>query len=189
MSDTHPKDPNPEKAEPFDVFVSYAREDSEVAQRLVETLEHSGVRCWLDKISLQPGEPWIPQIRDAIDRSRSFVVVVSGSTVASTPSVSTEWSAIQESCWRRQDVSVFPVTVGKVDVPPFLRQWQTFRIDKPNASVEGITEAISARLSTGGEQKQDQRAIDDASTVKRFRDIESVLTAGRTEEQDSSSDE
>src|SRR5437867_4748053 len=102
MAENPPKYPNAGEAKPYDVFVSYARDDSEVAKRLVETLEHRGVRCWLDTTSLQAGSQWASQIRDAIDRSRSFVVVVSGSTLPSSPWVSREWSAIQESVWRRQ---------------------------------------------------------------------------------------
>lgn len=183
MSDKPPK--GPEESKPFDIFISYARDDAEVAKRLVETLEHRGVRCWLDTSNLQAGTPWADQITDAIESCRNFVVVVSGSTVSSSPWVSTEWSKIQESVWRRQDASIFPVTVGPVELPPFLNQWHTFRLDEPTAPIEGITEAITERVSESKPEK-DRTGGDAAITAERFREIERALTALQSKDEESS---
>jgi hypothetical protein len=191
MSDKPDQDPNVEKVQPFDVFVSYARKDTEVAERLVESLERRRVRCWLDRGWDQRVEKWADEIRDVIDRSRTFVVVVSRATLPSNPRLSMEWSEIQKRAWRRQNVSIFPIRVGNVEVPLFLCQWPSFQMDTPKASVQGITEAIRAHLTGGSEQKKHSKTkgSDRAMTVERFREIERALATSRDDEVVSSSNE
>jgi hypothetical protein len=143
------------------------------------------VRCWLDTLNLRAGTEWADQIKDAIESCRSFLVVVSGSTVSSSPWVSTEWSKIQESVWRRPDASIYPVTVGPVELPPFLKQWHVFRLDTPGAPLDGITEAIIKRVNESNPEK-DRKGSNPATTVERFQEIERALTALQSKEENSS---
>lgn len=47
-------------------FISYAREDSDEADRLHRALEDAGIRVWRDTANLWPGEDWRAKIRKAI---------------------------------------------------------------------------------------------------------------------------
>ena len=51
------------------VFISYAREDLEFARRLYKHLLNFGLKPWLDKESLLPGERWKPAIKNAIQKT------------------------------------------------------------------------------------------------------------------------
>ncbi|MCP4106797.1 MAG: toll/interleukin-1 receptor domain-containing protein [Desulfobacteraceae bacterium] len=59
------------------VFISYAREDIEIAERLYSNLKDAGLEPWMDKEDLLPGQEWDMTITKAIRESRFFVAVLS----------------------------------------------------------------------------------------------------------------
>ena len=63
------------------VFISYAKEDKDVAEKLYNELEQSGVEPWLDSMDLVPGQAWERAIRKAIDESSYFIAVLSSRSV------------------------------------------------------------------------------------------------------------
>jgi TIR domain-containing protein len=63
------------------VFISYAREDTEAANRLYNDLKISGLDPWLDTESLLGGENWRIAIKDAIRSSRYFIPLLSSNSV------------------------------------------------------------------------------------------------------------
>jgi len=61
------------------VFISYAHEDLETAQKLYEQLlAIPGIEPWFDKANLLPGMKWKPAIRKAIRESDYFLALLSG---------------------------------------------------------------------------------------------------------------
>ena len=66
-----------------DVFISYASEDKPEADGLCATLESRGVRCWIAPRDALAGIPYPEQLIEAIESSRVFVLVYSGSSNAS----------------------------------------------------------------------------------------------------------
>ena len=63
----------------YDVFISYAREDSAAANAIVTRLKASNVSCWIDSnmIAHQHGEEWADKIVVAIEQSKMMVLVFS----------------------------------------------------------------------------------------------------------------
>lgn len=59
------------------VFISYAKEDSEVAEKLYKDLASEGFRPWIDTEKLFPGVEWKPAIRRAIREARFFIILLS----------------------------------------------------------------------------------------------------------------
>jgi len=55
------------------IFISYAREDEDVAEELYQFLKSSGADPWLDKHQLVPGDAWKSEIKRAISNSDFFV--------------------------------------------------------------------------------------------------------------------
>ena len=51
------------------VFLSYAREDAALAERIHATLAAAGFDCFLDTKSLPPGQEYNARIRQAVDRA------------------------------------------------------------------------------------------------------------------------
>ena len=69
---------NDDTAPPYDVFISYAREDGmEVAARLEEELTRRGLRVWRDETSLHLGNTMSDELRRGLDNSSHAIVVVS----------------------------------------------------------------------------------------------------------------
>ena len=58
-----------------EVFISYSRRDSKVADALYKELTQRGVSVWLDRRSLQPGNDFMREIRRAITTSKLFVPI------------------------------------------------------------------------------------------------------------------
>jgi len=63
--------------ENMDVFISYSRSDSEVAEKLYESLTAQGKRVWFDKNNLTDGGNFMDEIRKAIRTTKYFVPILS----------------------------------------------------------------------------------------------------------------
>jgi hypothetical protein len=65
------------------IFISYVREDADIARRLRDAISRIGGDVWLDERRLQPGDRWEEEILSAIRRGiRLFVPVISKNTEA-----------------------------------------------------------------------------------------------------------
>jgi TolB-like protein/Tfp pilus assembly protein PilF len=62
------------------VFLSYASQDAEAAQRICEALRAGGIEVWFDKSELRGGDAWDQSIRRQIKSCALFIPVVSGHT-------------------------------------------------------------------------------------------------------------
>jgi tetratricopeptide (TPR) repeat protein len=64
------------------VFISYAREDTAVAQAIAELLQNHGIEVWFDRKELVGGDAWDAKIRSQIRECTLFVAVISQNTNA-----------------------------------------------------------------------------------------------------------
>jgi len=60
-----------------DAFISYKTEDKEAAERLCASLEREGISCWMAPRDIPPGHDWAGSIMDGLQRSKSFVLLLS----------------------------------------------------------------------------------------------------------------
>lgn len=63
------------------VFISYAKEDVEIARKLRNDLQRAGISSWMDVFDLLPGERWGVAIRHAIRASSFFIALLSSRSV------------------------------------------------------------------------------------------------------------
>lgn len=59
------------------VFISYAREDSEIAQRFYRHMQKPGIEPWLDTSDIEPGAKWSQMIEQEINESEYFLALIS----------------------------------------------------------------------------------------------------------------
>jgi len=64
------------------VFLSYASEDVEAAQRIADSLKTAGIEVWFDQTELRGGDLWDRQIHEKIHDCRLFIPVISTNTEA-----------------------------------------------------------------------------------------------------------
>ncbi len=62
------------------VFLSYASEDAEAAQRISEALRAAGIEVWFDKSELRGGDAWDQSIRKQIRTCALFLPIISHTT-------------------------------------------------------------------------------------------------------------
>jgi hypothetical protein len=62
------------------VFLSYASQDAEAAQRICEALRAAGIEVWFDQSELRGGDVWDQTIRKQIKTCVAFIPVISRHT-------------------------------------------------------------------------------------------------------------
>ena len=70
----------PDPAVTAAVFLSYAREDAELARHIAEALRAFGVEVWFDQDELRGGDTWDTKIRNQIKTCALFVPLISQRT-------------------------------------------------------------------------------------------------------------
>jgi hypothetical protein len=78
------------KKGPSQVFISYAREDARLAQRLADQLRAKGFEPWLDSEEVEAGENWARAAGRALESSDVIVALVSKS-FSRSPRTQREW--------------------------------------------------------------------------------------------------
>jgi hypothetical protein len=63
--------------ENMDVFISYSRTDSSIAEKLYESLTAQGIRVWYDKYNLTEGGLFMDEIQKAINTAKYFIPILS----------------------------------------------------------------------------------------------------------------
>jgi hypothetical protein len=64
------------------VFLSYASQDAEAAQKICEALRAAGIEFWFDQSELRGGDIWDQKIRRQIRECAIFIPIISASTQA-----------------------------------------------------------------------------------------------------------
>lgn len=64
------------------IFISYAREDLENAERMYKDIQANGLHPWMDKFSISPGKNWREEIELAIRSSRYFILLLSSNSIS-----------------------------------------------------------------------------------------------------------
>jgi TolB-like protein len=62
------------------VFLSYASEDVNAAERIASALRAAGIEVWFDQSELRGGDAWDRQIREQIHHCRLFIPVISANS-------------------------------------------------------------------------------------------------------------
>jgi len=62
------------------VFISYASQDAEVAQRICAALRQAGLEVWIDQGELRGGDAWDASIRRQIRECALFIPLISSNT-------------------------------------------------------------------------------------------------------------
>ena len=102
--------------EHFDVFISYASEDRQIATRIFDALKDMNVKAWFDdmgKGEITPGSPYWEKIRNGIKNSAHFMPIITGKwmeKMTSTSSLKEETLMVKDwlSECRKSDSAVQP---------------------------------------------------------------------------------
>lgn len=127
------------------VFISYAHEDGEVAHALAAALRARGCRVWIDTDGMRVGDKLVERIAAAIDEVDFLIALVSPASVDS-PWCQRELSLAATGELARKRVSVLPVRLGAVTLPPTLRDTFSPRVDPRD--IEGMADRLVADMTS-----------------------------------------
>lgn len=118
----------------YDVFLSHNSKDKPVVEQIGRLLtKEYGLRCWLDKWNLVPGEPWQEGLENALDQCQTVAVCVGPAAIS--PWENEEMRSALETRVSDRERRVIPVLLpGAPDsqdlkLPRFLTRltWVDFR--------------------------------------------------------------
>lgn len=111
----------------FSCFISYSHEDKDFAVRLYDELQSIGVRCWLDKHQMLPGD----DIRDQIDRGINLwdkIILCCSESSLNSPWVNTEIDKAlnkETRLWKERGEKVLALIPLNLD--NYLFKWKSSR--------------------------------------------------------------
>jgi TolB-like protein len=140
------------------VFLSYASQDAQAAQRICAVLRSAGVEVWFDQSELRGGDAWDRQIRRQIRECTLFVPIISANSEARPEGYfRLEWDLADQRThlMGRSRAFVVPVCTDatperEADVPDSFVAVQWTRLpggETPPAFVERIKRLLSPELS------------------------------------------
>jgi hypothetical protein len=139
-----------------DVFISYATDDRQVADKVRDALERGGIKCWIAPRDVPVGADYEEAIVDGIASSRILVLVLSSHSNAS-PHVKRE---IQNACADGTRSIVVPLRIEDIEYNKALRyylgsaQWLDASTPPLEQHLGRLVEHVRSHLARTGEAVQ-----------------------------------
>jgi len=141
------------------VFLSYASQDADAAQRICEALRAAGLEVWFDQSELRGGDAWDQKIRRELHDCALFMPVISAHTAARHEGYfRLEWDLADQRTHMiaRSRAFIVPVCVDttsetSADTPESFLRVQWTRLpggETPQAFVERVKRLLSGEAST-----------------------------------------
>jgi TIR domain-containing protein len=170
-----------------DVFISYAVEDGQVAEKVCRALEERDIKCWMAPRDVPFGADYEEAIVDAITVSPLLVLILSTHSNASQH-VKRE---IQNACAEGSPTEIIPFRIGDVPYNKALRyylgsaQWLDASTPPLENHLQLLVEHARARLKQGDEQTGSRepilsgtKGVDAAPVVSGTDDVQSFKGTG-----------
>ncbi len=152
------------------VFISYAREDIEVAERLYSDLKEAGLEPWMDEEDLLPGQHWEMTVTDAIKDSSYFLALLSESSVSKRGFVQQELKIALKLLDRSnpKDIFIIPLRLDKCR-PVDERLQLLHRVDLFRSYEKGLDKILRV-LCPDSEPQKPQKPVTPAEVKKPATD-------------------
>ncbi len=123
------------------VFVSYARSDMEIVDRVVDLLEKKEIDCWIDRKDIDGGNIWREEIVHAIRDARVFVIFLSHNSVKS------DYVHRELAVAGHEGIRIIPVMLVNIEIPDSMkfqlaREQKIFLYPYVDLGVEKIIQAL-----------------------------------------------
>ena len=113
----------------FDVFLSHNSVDKPWVSRLKENLEGYGVKVWLDRDEIRPGDLFAKALEEGLASSGAVALIVSPEAMASGWVEAEYYRALSLATNQQVRLQLIPVILRMAELPGFLadRSWVDFR--------------------------------------------------------------
>jgi hypothetical protein len=126
------------------VFLSHAGADTQAARQLAEILRRSGLKVWLDKDCLQPGDSWMAELEKAIEGASAMIVYIGKHGVQAWVDREVRYGLVRniETKGKFRFVPVLGEGAEVSKLPPFVQQHQCVNLRDGQTSHEQIRRLI-----------------------------------------------
>lgn len=100
------------------VFISYAREDQRLAEKLYLDLRQSEINAWIDIKCLLPGQNWKREIKKSIKESAYFIALISNNSISKRGYIQREMKEAIEVLSEMPSNEIFIIPVRLENVTP-----------------------------------------------------------------------
>jgi TolB-like protein/Tfp pilus assembly protein PilF len=164
------------------VFLSYASQDAQPAQRISEALRAAGIEVWFDQTELRGGDAWDQMIRKQIKACALFIPIISKNTHARAEGYfRLEWKLAVDRSHLITATKAFLLPVAIDDtpdddeqVPDRFRELQWTRLPAGETSA---TFADHVRRLLSSEQSTVHRLRADALSTRSFWQLKPMVLA------------
>lgn len=148
------------------VFISYAKEDHEVATKLYDYLLEHSYSPWLDKKKLRVGANWDYEIKKALKESNFIILLLSSTSVQKRGYVQREFNfAVDYSTsLLDDDIYILPILLDKCTVPDKLGKFQWIELNQENAMQQILDSLNYQRDKYIASLPSSQRKLEDCYT-------------------------
>lgn len=130
------------------VFISYARVDIGVVEKIYQKLKDKNHQPWIDIHSIKGGENWLRAITKAIDESEIFLAILSNNSVSRRGVIQKELKKALDK-WDGMlpdDIYLIPIRIDDCPIPDLLKHIQVLDWDNGKGETR-LLEAISVGLA------------------------------------------
>lgn len=113
----------------YDVFLSYKSCDQEWVVKLKNALVKAGIKVWLDKDEIRPGDLFAEAIEEGLKSSETIAIIVSPEAMNSGWVKAEYYRAVSLAIKENPPQRIIPLLFCDAELPGFLkdRQWVDFR--------------------------------------------------------------
>ncbi len=148
------------------VFISYARNDIEVARRLYNDLKKENITPWMDKEDILVGQEWEYEVEKAINNCSYILLLLSDNSVSKRGFVQKELKMALELYDRRPPSEIFLLPAIIDDCEPKDKRLQKIhRADFITSYEEGLRDLLKA-IGVEAKEPSDETAIEKDSLAK-----------------------
>lgn len=129
------------------IFISYAKEDANIAKQVYDFFDANGYKPWMDKDKLLPGQNWELEIHKALRNANFIILILSPISVQKRGYVQREFKmALGFSQDKLEDdIYIIPIKLGNCQVPDSLLKYQWTEYDD-EYSMDSVLKSINHQI-------------------------------------------
>jgi len=140
------------------IFLSYARSDAQIVDKIANDLQKEGFNLWFDRLNLVVDEDWESQIEKAITEAAFVIVFISKNSLQSKW-VQEEYRLAFEHQQRTGGTRLIPVLLEKAELPKFLSEIPY--VDFTESYDQGMRALVRALKTPSGPRPKDLIPVSD----------------------------
>ncbi len=115
---------------PPEIFISYSHSDSSYCYLIAQALKDAGFTVWIDKDSIRPGDSWVRSIFLGMEKADYVLILLSNNSINSTWVQKEIETAIATSLSDKKSLTIIPILLEGLKIPPALRTLQYLDLRK-----------------------------------------------------------